>query len=253
MCSSRDVAHAGHRARAPLRAAGRPGAADRHCRSATAWRSSRTAARHTWRPAVAYRSARAGCGGAFSFYPTKNLGALGDGGAVDHQRRAVAERVRRLRNGGQARPVRSRRGRHQQPARRDPGGRPAGAASAAWRTGRRGGGRSRRRIAISCRRGCSAVPERDAGHVYHLFPVRSANRDALQHHLRAAGIETLIHYPVPLTAQPAFRVRGAGRLSGRRARRGRASFAAASPATDRRRGRARGCTRCLRSRRDVLA
>jgi dTDP-4-amino-4,6-dideoxygalactose transaminase len=48
------------------------------------------------------------------------------------------------------------------------------------------------------------VPERDAGHVYHLFPVRSPRRDALQEHLRATGIETLVHYPVSLNNQPVF-------------------------------------------------
>jgi dTDP-4-amino-4,6-dideoxygalactose transaminase len=40
--------------------------------------------------------------------------------------------------------------------------------------------------------------------VYHLFPVRSAHREALQAHLRAAGVETLIHYPVPIPRQPAM-------------------------------------------------
>ena len=47
-------------------------------------------------------------------------------------------------------------------------------------------------------------PELDAGHVYHLFPVRSQARDAMQAHLRAAGIETLIHYPIPIPHQPAL-------------------------------------------------
>ena len=46
--------------------------------------------------------------------------------------------------------------------------------------------------------------EKDSGHVYHLFVVRSPDRDALQAHLRASAIETLIHYPVPLPDQPAF-------------------------------------------------
>jgi dTDP-4-amino-4,6-dideoxygalactose transaminase len=48
------------------------------------------------------------------------------------------------------------------------------------------------------------VPERDAGHVYHLFVVRSDDRPALQRHLRDRGIETLIHYPNPIHRQPAF-------------------------------------------------
>ena len=48
------------------------------------------------------------------------------------------------------------------------------------------------------------LPRRDEGDVYHLFVVRSSERDALQGHLAAAGIETLIHYPIPMTHQPAF-------------------------------------------------
>ena len=48
------------------------------------------------------------------------------------------------------------------------------------------------------------LAQRDSGHVYHLFVVRSTERDALRAHLRASGVETLIHYPVPLPTQPAF-------------------------------------------------
>jgi len=48
------------------------------------------------------------------------------------------------------------------------------------------------------------IVERDRGHVYHLFPVRVDDRDALQQALASAGVETLIHYPVPLDEQPAF-------------------------------------------------
>jgi dTDP-4-amino-4,6-dideoxygalactose transaminase len=48
------------------------------------------------------------------------------------------------------------------------------------------------------------VREAEAGHVYHLFVVRSPRRDRLQHHLRDLGIETFVHYPVPLPRQPAL-------------------------------------------------
>ena len=47
-------------------------------------------------------------------------------------------------------------------------------------------------------------PERDAGHVYHLFTVRSPARDALMRHLDTRGIGTIVHYPMSLPAQPAF-------------------------------------------------
>ncbi len=46
--------------------------------------------------------------------------------------------------------------------------------------------------------------EYDAGHVYHLFPVLSPQREAVREKLKDAGIETLIHYPVPLHRQPAL-------------------------------------------------
>jgi dTDP-3-amino-3,4,6-trideoxy-alpha-D-glucose transaminase len=68
--------------------------------------------------------------------------------------------------------------------------------------------RRRRAIAAEYRRAVHGrirpVSERDPGHVYHLFPVRCSGRDELQNALVVAGIETLIHYPVPLNEQPAF-------------------------------------------------
>jgi dTDP-4-amino-4,6-dideoxygalactose transaminase len=67
----------------------------------------------------------------------------------------------------------------------------------------------RRRLAARYRRALEGAPvivprECDAGHVYHLFPVRAADRDGLRAHLRAHGIGSLIHYPRPLTRQPVF-------------------------------------------------
>jgi len=139
----------------------------------------------------------------FSFYPTKNLGAMGDGGAVVTNDAALAARVRRLRNGGQASRydhveagVNSRLDEMQAAILRV---RLAGLADA---TG------VRRRLAAAYRERlvprAGAVAEHDAGHVYHLFPIRSSARDALQASLGARGMETLVHYPVPLSNQPAF-------------------------------------------------
>jgi dTDP-4-amino-4,6-dideoxygalactose transaminase len=145
-----------------------------------------------------------GVAGAFSFYPTKNLGALGDGGAVVTNDRALADRVARLRNGGQ-----SDRYRHLEPginSRLDD--MQAAVLRArlprlpAWTARRRAlAARYRRRLEGAP---VDLLPERDPGHVYHLFVVRSADRDGLQAHLAASGIETLIHYPIPIPRQPAL-------------------------------------------------
>jgi dTDP-4-amino-4,6-dideoxygalactose transaminase len=67
----------------------------------------------------------------------------------------------------------------------------------------------RRHLAASYRRLLAnpsvAVPASlDAGHVYHLFVVRSARRAALQRHLAERGIDTLVHYPMPISRQPAL-------------------------------------------------
>jgi dTDP-3-amino-3,4,6-trideoxy-alpha-D-glucose transaminase len=145
-----------------------------------------------------------GVAGAFSFYPTKNLGALGDGGAIVTGDAAMAARVRRLRNGGQ-----TDRYHHAE----------AGINSRldelqaavlrarlpylpAW-TARR------RALAAAYRTGLAGAsvrvpPELDRGHVYHLFVVQSRRRDALQRRLAADGIETLVHYPVPIPRQAAL-------------------------------------------------
>lgn len=140
---------------------------------------------------------------AFSFYPTKNLAALGDGGAVITGSAAIAERVRRLRNGGQR-----ERAHHVE----------AGVNSrlddlqaavlrarlpllAQWTARRRAlGALYRQTLPPSLR----TIRERDPGHVYHLFPVLAPERQALQAHLASTGIATAVHYPVALTKQPAF-------------------------------------------------
>ncbi len=145
-----------------------------------------------------------GVAGAFSFYPTKNLGALGDGGAIITGDRALAERLKRLRNGGQA-----DRYRHVEPgvnSRLDE--LQAAVLRArlpllrAWTTTRRAlAARYRERLG-----GTAAVlpVEFDEGHVYHLFVIRSGSRDELRSHLASRGVETLVHYPIPIPRQPAL-------------------------------------------------
>jgi dTDP-4-amino-4,6-dideoxygalactose transaminase len=143
-----------------------------------------------------------GTAGAFSFYPTKNLGALGDGGAILTSDAALAARLRKLRNGGQA-----DRYHHEEAgvnSRLDE----LQAAVLRARLPRLRHWTARRRALAALYRSAlpAAMPiaERDAGHVYHLFAVRSANRDVLQAHLTHEGIETLIHYPLPLPRQRVF-------------------------------------------------
>jgi dTDP-3-amino-3,4,6-trideoxy-alpha-D-glucose transaminase len=145
-----------------------------------------------------------GQAGAFSFYPTKNLGALGDAGAIVTGDRALADRLRRLRNGGQ-----TDRYRHQELGINSRLDDLQAAVLRARLPFLPRWTEARRRLAALYRRSLAptpvhAPPECDAGHVYHLFVVRSAARAALQERLAAHGIETLIHYPIPLPRQPAF-------------------------------------------------
>lgn len=146
-----------------------------------------------------------GAAAAFSFYPTKNLGALGDGGAITTNDSRIADHARRLRNGGQT--DRYHHGEFGVNSRLDEIQaailRVRLAFLPEWTARRRTLARDyRARLKSSS---VIAVPTLfDNGHVYHLFPVRSTARDAVQTTLRAAGIETLIHYPVPIPRQPAL-------------------------------------------------
>jgi dTDP-4-amino-4,6-dideoxygalactose transaminase len=145
-----------------------------------------------------------GAAGAFSFYPTKNLGALGDGGAVITADPALAERITRLRNGGQ-----SGRYQHQEPGINSRLDEMQAAILRARLPRLRAWTDARRRLAATYRAELARAPivvppERDPGHVYHLFVVRSTARRELQAHLAARGIETLIHYPIPISRQPAL-------------------------------------------------
>jgi dTDP-4-amino-4,6-dideoxygalactose transaminase len=142
---------------------------------------------------------------AFSFYPTKNLGALGDGGAVTTNDTVMAERGRRLREyGWRERYVSDEPGMN---SRLDE------LQAAVLRVKLRylDHGNARRRQlaeaygAVLAGAGL-ALPRRhlDAFHVYHQYVVRSPRRDALRTLLLAHGVDTAIHYPVPVHGQPAY-------------------------------------------------
>ncbi len=145
-----------------------------------------------------------GAAAAYSFYPTKNLGALGDGGAITTSDAALAARLRRIRNGGQ-----TDRYHHVEMGVNSRLDELQAAILSARLPFLRGWTESRRARAARYRRQLSGAaieipPECDPGHVYHLFPVLSDGREALQARLRADGIDTLIHYPVPIPRQPAL-------------------------------------------------
>jgi dTDP-4-amino-4,6-dideoxygalactose transaminase len=144
--------------------------------------------------------------GALSFYPTKNLGALGDGGAVLVNDAALAARLRRLRNGGQ-----SDRYHHAEPglnSRLDE----MQAAILRVGLGHLDAWNERRRaLATIYLKELAGVDELVlpaeqpyARSNHHLFVVRHPRRDAVMAALRERGIATLIHYPIPLHLQGAF-------------------------------------------------
>jgi dTDP-4-amino-4,6-dideoxygalactose transaminase len=143
--------------------------------------------------------------GALSFYPTKNLGALGDGGALLVEDPGMAAKLRRLRNGGQ-----SDRYRHEVAGMNS---RLDEIQAAILRVGIRhlGEWTSRRReLSALYLRGLGGrglvlpAEEPYARAVHHLFVVRHPRRDALAAGLRARGVGTLIHYPLALHLQPAL-------------------------------------------------
>jgi dTDP-4-amino-4,6-dideoxygalactose transaminase len=138
----------------------------------------------------------------YSFYPTKNLGGIGDGGAVVTADPALADRVRRLRVHGMTEQyvheAVSQNFRMSE-------------IEAAWlRLGLadlRDANRRRRSIAARYRAAAPALrwQSADAGHVYHLCVMRSHDRPTVRDALAAAGVGTAVHYPLSIPEQPAYR------------------------------------------------
>jgi dTDP-4-amino-4,6-dideoxygalactose transaminase len=166
-----------------------------------------SAQRNTW-----MRAGSMGVAAAFSFYPGKNLGALGEGGAATTNEAVVAKKIRLLRDHGQAKKyyhdIEGYNGRldsiqcaflqaklpHLE----------------SWNARRRERAEEYGRLLAG--EGAIALPFEPEGSrgVYHLYVVRVAERDALMEHLKQAEIGTGIHYPIPLHLQKAYANRAYG-------------------------------------------
>jgi dTDP-3-amino-3,4,6-trideoxy-alpha-D-glucose transaminase len=155
-----------------------------------------------------YRDTRAGSLGhaaAFSFYPSKNLGAVGDAGAICTDDEALATRARRLRDLGRAAD-----GVHRVPGYNE---RLDGLQAAVLRTKLSHldeWNRARRLIAaayvVNLDRDVELLEESsDSPSTYHVFPIRVTARDGLRRELERADISTRIHYRFALPDQPALR------------------------------------------------
>jgi dTDP-4-amino-4,6-dideoxygalactose transaminase len=148
-----------------------------------------------------------GLWGAFSFYPTKNLGAIGDGGALTTPDADLARAARELRNYGQAtRYVHDRLGLN---SRLDELQAALLRARLPWldeftAARRRTAGRYRDALTNPHVRLLDA-PVAPENHVHHLFVLTTDHRDELEHHLTACGVSALSHYPIPVHLQGPYR------------------------------------------------
>jgi dTDP-4-amino-4,6-dideoxygalactose transaminase len=139
---------------------------------------------------------------AYSFYPTKNLGGIGDGGAVVGQDQAIDERVRLLRAHGSV--GRYRHDTISQNFRMSE-------LEAAWLRLALGVLTddivARRRIAATYRAAAPGLCWQRAhpDHAYHLCVFKTAERESVRRRLADAGVATAVHYPLSLTQQPAYR------------------------------------------------
>jgi dTDP-4-amino-4,6-dideoxygalactose transaminase len=147
-----------------------------------------------------------GTAAAFSFYPTKNLGALGDAGAVTTDDDRLATDLRALRNYGS-----DRKNEHRLPGCNSRLDELQAAVLRVKLATLDADNRRRREIAAvyleqirNPRVLLPAAPAQPEAHVWHLFVVRTAERAALRRHLDDRGIGTAVHYPTPPHLQPAL-------------------------------------------------
>ncbi len=161
-----------------------------------------------------YKGKRVGSLGdlaAFSFYPAKNLGCYGDGGLVVTDSPQIAESVRMLREYGQRQKyVQTIKGyNHRLDTLQAAVLRTKLPHLDAWNAARRAHAQQYNRLLAEY--GLILPTEADyAEHVYHLYVVRTTQREALQSYLKEHGIGTGIHYPIPIHLQEAFQDLGYG-------------------------------------------
>lgn len=148
-----------------------------------------------------------GAWGAYSFYPTKNLGAMGDGGALNTNDSALAERVRVLRNYGQ-----SKRYYHPEMGMNSRLDEIQAAILRERLPYLEGWTMRRREIATAYTRelrnpgiNLLPLPADPLRHVHHLFVVTCTQRERLMRHLSGKGVDSLIHYPIPIHHQSVCR------------------------------------------------
>jgi dTDP-4-amino-4,6-dideoxygalactose transaminase len=144
--------------------------------------------------------------GAFSFFPGKNLGCFGDGGAVVTDNKKIAEKILHLRNDGSYKKyvhtmlgVKSRLDTLQ-----------ATILSvklphlAQWNSARRKHANSYSNLLKGINGIKTPEQNKDAGHVFHAYVIETKKRDVLQKFLHEKGIETIIHYPTPIHLQKPY-------------------------------------------------
>jgi dTDP-4-amino-4,6-dideoxygalactose transaminase len=149
------------------------------------------------------RAGSVGGVGCFSFFPTKNLGAFGDGGLITTADDALHQRLSMIRvHGGKTKYHHDLVG----------GNFRLDALQAAilrvklkhldaWSAGRRANAERYRRLMAGAP---VRLPEDAAGHIYNQFVIRAPRRDELQAHLKERGVGTEVYYPLPLHLQPCF-------------------------------------------------
>lgn len=152
------------------------------------------------------RAGSIGAIGCYSFYPTKNLGAVGDAGLVTTNDAALGSKMEKLRNHGQAEQyfhhwvggnfrmdslqgaVLSVKLRHLE----------------SWTTGRRSHAAIYNRLLATCKQVTTPAEQPGRRHIYNQYVIRCANRDALAAHLKQQGIGSAVYYPLGLHLQPCF-------------------------------------------------